>query len=197
MFQTLRSQSGEDIKIFSTVEDAHRWLGAEADVRISVTLEALRQRAFDVLREVLLVSLLNGLVYGMLLFMLASGLTLIFSMMGGLNFAHARMYMLGAYFAFSVSRIVGFWPALGDRPRPLRRAGGPPRDVRDRRSPTPGSGGETHAPKAVDSRPGMGPGRYHVPCQVQPMSGATSRSRRRSCPLAAADRPRAAWATAS
>ena len=29
MFQTLRSQSGEDIKIFSTVEDAHRWLGVE------------------------------------------------------------------------------------------------------------------------------------------------------------------------
>ena len=29
MFQTLRSQSGEDIKIFSTVEDAHRWLGLE------------------------------------------------------------------------------------------------------------------------------------------------------------------------
>jgi hypothetical protein len=29
MFQTLRSQSGEDIKIFSTVADAHRWLGLE------------------------------------------------------------------------------------------------------------------------------------------------------------------------
>ena len=40
--------------------------------------------------EILLISLLNGLVYGMLLFMLASGLTLIFSMMGVLNFAHAR-----------------------------------------------------------------------------------------------------------
>ena len=62
--------------------------------------------------EVLLVSLLNGLVYGMLLFMLASGLTLIFSMMGVLNFAHASMYMLGAYFAYDISRIIGFWPAL-------------------------------------------------------------------------------------
>ena len=62
--------------------------------------------------EVFLVSLLNGLVYGMLLFMLASGLTLIFSMMGVLNFAHASMYMLGAYFAYSLSRLVGFWPAL-------------------------------------------------------------------------------------
>ena len=62
--------------------------------------------------ETVLVSILNGLVYGMLLFMLASGLTLIFSMMGVLNFAHASVYMLGAYFAYEVSRIVGFWPAL-------------------------------------------------------------------------------------
>jgi len=62
--------------------------------------------------EVFLVSLLNGLVYGMLLFMLASGLTLILSMMGVLNFAHASAYMLGAYFAFTISQHIGFWPAL-------------------------------------------------------------------------------------
>jgi branched-chain amino acid transport system permease protein len=48
----------------------------------------------------------------MLLFMLSSGLTLIFSMMGVLNFAHASLYMLGAYFAYETSRLVGFWPAL-------------------------------------------------------------------------------------
>src|ERR1700712_1404721 len=62
--------------------------------------------------EILLVSVLNGLVYGMLLFMLASGLTLIFSMMGVLNFAHASIYMLGAYLAFTISRFLGFFPAL-------------------------------------------------------------------------------------
>ncbi len=62
--------------------------------------------------EIIVISLLNGLVYGMLLFMLASGLTLIFSMMGVLNFAHASVYMLGAYLAFQVSQIVGFFPAL-------------------------------------------------------------------------------------
>ena len=62
--------------------------------------------------EIVLVSLLNGLVYGMLLFMLASGLTLIFSMMGVLNFAHASIYMIGAYLAFTVSRLIGFFPAL-------------------------------------------------------------------------------------
>src|SRR5580692_11054109 len=58
------------------------------------------------------ISLLDGLVYGMLLFMLASGLTLILSMMGVLNFAHASIYMLGAYFAYQISQWVGFWPAL-------------------------------------------------------------------------------------
>jgi branched-chain amino acid transport system permease protein len=62
--------------------------------------------------EIFLVSLFNGLVYGMLLFMLASGLTLIFSMMGVLNFAHASIYMIGAYLAFTVSQLVGFFPAL-------------------------------------------------------------------------------------
>jgi branched-chain amino acid transport system permease protein len=62
--------------------------------------------------EIVLVSLFNGLVYGMLLFMLASGLTLIFSMMGVLNFAHASIYMIGAYLAFTISQLVGFFPAL-------------------------------------------------------------------------------------
>src|SRR6266705_2110823 len=62
--------------------------------------------------ELATVSLLNGVVYGLLLFMLTSGLTLIFSMMGVLNFAHASVYMIGAYLAYEVSNIVGFWPAL-------------------------------------------------------------------------------------
>ncbi len=57
-------------------------------------------------------SLLNGLSYGLLLFMLSAGLTLIFSMMGVLNFAHASFYMLGAYFGYSVTGWLGFWPAL-------------------------------------------------------------------------------------
>jgi branched-chain amino acid transport system permease protein len=56
--------------------------------------------------------LLNGLSYGLLLFMLSAGLTLIFSMMGVLNFAHASFYMLGAYFAYTISSALGFWPAL-------------------------------------------------------------------------------------
>jgi branched-chain amino acid transport system permease protein len=62
--------------------------------------------------EFFVISLLNGVSYGLLLFMLSSGLTLIFSMMGVLNFAHASFYMLGAYFAYTLSGVVGFWPAL-------------------------------------------------------------------------------------
>jgi branched-chain amino acid transport system permease protein len=62
--------------------------------------------------EFFIISMLNGLSYGLLLFMLSSGLTLIFSMMGVLNFAHASFYMLGAYVGYTVSQLVGFWPAL-------------------------------------------------------------------------------------
>ena len=62
--------------------------------------------------EFFTISLLNGVSYGLLLFMLSSGLTLIFSMMGVLNFAHTSFYMLGAYFAYTISGAIGFWPAL-------------------------------------------------------------------------------------
>ncbi len=62
--------------------------------------------------DIVIFSLFNGILYGMLLFMLSSGLTLIFGMMGVLNFAHASFYMLGAYFAYQISTFIGFWPAL-------------------------------------------------------------------------------------
>ncbi|MBT4092264.1 MAG: branched-chain amino acid ABC transporter permease, partial [Deltaproteobacteria bacterium] len=62
--------------------------------------------------EFYVISLLNSLVFGMLLFMLSSGLTLIFGMMGVLNFAHASFYMVGAYFGYQISAMIGFWPAL-------------------------------------------------------------------------------------
>jgi len=60
----------------------------------------------------LLIALLNGLVYGLLVFMVSAGLTLVFGMMGVLNFAHASFYMLGAYAAFFSGRYVGFWGGL-------------------------------------------------------------------------------------
>lgn len=58
------------------------------------------------------VALLNGVVYGLLLFMVSAGLTLVFGMMGVLNFAHASFYMLGAYAGFVASRYLGFGAGL-------------------------------------------------------------------------------------
>ena len=56
---------------------------------------------------------LHGLAYAGLLFLVSAGLTLIFGMMNVLNFAHAAMYMLGAYFSYTVLRVTGhFWLSL-------------------------------------------------------------------------------------
>jgi branched-chain amino acid transport system permease protein len=57
-------------------------------------------------------ALLNGVIYGLLLFMVSAGLTLIFGMMGVLYFAHASFYMLGAYFAYTLQARLGFAAAV-------------------------------------------------------------------------------------
>jgi branched-chain amino acid transport system permease protein len=68
----------------------------------------------------LLVQLLNGVQYGLLLFLIASGLTLIFGVMGIINLAHGSLFMLGAYSAFLVASATGsLWLAL-----PVGLAGG-------------------------------------------------------------------------
>lgn len=54
----------------------------------------------------LLVQCLNALQYGLLLFLVASGLTLIFGIMGVINLAHGSFYMIGAYMAFGLAPIV-------------------------------------------------------------------------------------------
>jgi branched-chain amino acid transport system permease protein len=60
-----------------------------------------------------LIQATHGLVYGMLIFLVASGLTLVLGMMGVLNIAHAAFYMLGAYFAYTLTLYLGsFWLAL-------------------------------------------------------------------------------------
>jgi branched-chain amino acid transport system permease protein len=66
--------------------------------------------------DTLVVALLNGVIYGLLLFMVSAGLTLVFGMMGVLNFAHASFYMLGAYFAYALQGSLGFWGALAISP---------------------------------------------------------------------------------
>lgn len=53
-----------------------------------------------------------GLSIGMLLFLLAAGLTLIFGMLRIINFAHGALYMLGAYLAYQIALWLGFWWAL-------------------------------------------------------------------------------------
>ncbi len=54
-----------------------------------------------------LIQLLNGVQYGLLLFLVASGLTLIFGIMGVINLAHGSFYMVGAYMAFAFSSATG------------------------------------------------------------------------------------------
>jgi len=57
--------------------------------------------------------LLNGLQYGLLLFLIASGLTLIFGVLGVINLAHGSLFMIGAYVAFLVAKTSGsLWLAL-------------------------------------------------------------------------------------
>lgn len=54
-----------------------------------------------------LIQLMNGVQYGLLLFLVASGLTLIFGIMGIINLAHGSFYMIGAYMAFSLASLTG------------------------------------------------------------------------------------------
>src|SRR5512132_2386668 len=54
-----------------------------------------------------LIQILNSVQYGLLLFLVASGLTLIFGIMGIINLAHGSFYMIGAYMAYSLSSLTG------------------------------------------------------------------------------------------
>jgi branched-chain amino acid transport system permease protein len=56
---------------------------------------------------IFLIQCLNSLQYGLLLFLVASGLTLIFGIMGVINLAHGSFYMIGAYMAFALAPVVG------------------------------------------------------------------------------------------
>jgi branched-chain amino acid transport system permease protein len=53
------------------------------------------------------IQVLNGVQYGFLLFLVASGLTLIFGIMGVVNLAHGSFYMIGAYLAYWLASITG------------------------------------------------------------------------------------------
>ncbi len=60
----------------------------------------------------MLIQLLNGLVYGGLVYVMAVGLVLIFGLRRVVNFAHGSLFMMGAYIGFSVAGAFGFWIGL-------------------------------------------------------------------------------------
>jgi len=63
--------------------------------------------------EGLVVNLLNGLSWGMLLFLISMGLTTVFGVMGVLNFAHGSLFMLGSYVSMQIARwFASFWLGL-------------------------------------------------------------------------------------
>lgn len=70
--------------------------------------------------ELLVAQLLNGLVYGVLLFLMAAGLSLIFGLMNVVSLAHGSFFMLGAFLGWSIYQATGsFWLALVLAPIPV------------------------------------------------------------------------------
>ena len=67
---------------------------------------------------IFLVQYLIAVQYGLLLFLVASGLTLIFGIMGVINLAHGSFYMLGAYLAFSIAPLQRQCPVRAAVPAP-------------------------------------------------------------------------------
>src|SRR5580692_6501496 len=70
--------------------------------------------------DLFVAQLLNGLVYGVLLFLMAAGLSLIFGLMNVVSLAHGSFFMLGAFFGLAIFKATGsFWLALGLAPIPV------------------------------------------------------------------------------
>jgi len=68
---------------------------------------------FDFILYVLVPQILHGLVWGMVIALIALGLTIVFGMLGVVNFAHGELYMLGAFFGYSLILVIhNFWIAL-------------------------------------------------------------------------------------
>src|SRR5208337_4936377 len=74
--------------------------------------------------QLLLAQLLNGLVYGMLLFLLAAGLSLIFGLMNVVSLAHGSFFMLAAFIGLAIFRTThSFWLAFVLTPIPVTLIG--------------------------------------------------------------------------
>src|SRR5260370_1205278 len=77
-----------------------------------------------------LVQCLNALQYGLLLFLVASGLTLIFGIMGVINLAHGSFYMIGAYLAYALALALGMYAVISRTRLGMRiRAGASNREM--------------------------------------------------------------------
>src|ERR1700737_1591837 len=72
-----------------------------------------------------IVQLFNGLQFGMLLFLVAAGLTLVFGGMGFINLAHGVQYMMGAYLLVVFHRLTGSFFLAAAPPPPAPMRGGP------------------------------------------------------------------------
>jgi branched-chain amino acid transport system permease protein len=66
----------------------------------------------DPMTFILITQFVHGLAYGLLLFLVAAGLSMIFGMMDILNLAHASFFMLAAYIGYTVAQMTNFWVAL-------------------------------------------------------------------------------------
>jgi branched-subunit amino acid ABC-type transport system permease component len=76
-------------------------------------MDVVAQFFHDIPLDLLIIQTVNGIVTGMILALIASGLTLIFGIMDVVNFAHGELFMLGAYLGFVVFVSTGsFWLAL-------------------------------------------------------------------------------------
>src|ERR1700721_541428 len=81
-------------------------------------MDAVGHFFYSIPFDLIVIQTVNGIVAGMILALIASGLTLIFGIMDVVNFAHGELFMLGAYIGFVVFVTTGsFWVALIGRPR--------------------------------------------------------------------------------
>ena len=120
--------------------------------RVSVPSTFSQAREASRVLELIVFSTLNGVLYGLLLFLLSSGLTLIFSMMGVLNFAHASFYMLGAYFGYQIATLRRLLAGAG--PRAARSSA---LHRRHRRALRPAQGAPATATSPSSSSPSASP----------------------------------------
>jgi branched-subunit amino acid ABC-type transport system permease component len=100
----------------SLPERARAWLAGLSPVQqgVGLVICALAALAFVVQPGLFVDQFVGGLVYGMILVMVALGLALVLGLMGVVNFAHGALFMLGAYVAYQFVAVLGlsFWAAL-------------------------------------------------------------------------------------